>query len=49
MADKRISDLNALTTTATDDAILVSDTSESETKKSPLRIFLIQFLCLVPQ
>ena len=33
MADNRISELNALTTTATDDAILVSDTTESETKK----------------
>ena len=39
MADKRISDLNALTTTATDDAILVSDTSASETKKITIENF----------
>ena len=36
MADKRISDLNALTTTATNDTVLVSDTSASETKKITL-------------
>ena len=39
MADKRISDLNALTTTATDDAVLVSDTSASETKKITIENF----------
>ena len=39
MADKRISDLNALTTTATDDAVLVSDTSTSETKKITIENF----------
>ena len=39
MADKRISDLNALTTTATNDAILVSDTSASETKKITIENF----------
>ena len=33
MADKRISELNALTVTASDDAALISDTSASETKK----------------
>ena len=33
MADKRISDLNALTVTASTDTALVSDTSASETKK----------------
>ena len=36
MADKRISDLNALTVTASDDTALVSDTSASETKKISL-------------
>ena len=36
MADKRISDLNALTVTASDDTALVSDTSASETKKITL-------------
>ena len=36
MADKRISDLNALTVTASNDAALVSDTSASETKKITL-------------
>ena len=36
MADKRISDLNALTVTASDDVALVSDTSASETKKITL-------------
>ena len=36
MADKRISDLNALTATASDDVALVSDTSASETKKITL-------------
>ena len=36
MADKRISDLNALTVTASTDAALVSDTSASETKKITL-------------
>ena len=39
MADKRISDLNSLTTTATDDAVLVSDTSASETKKITIENF----------
>ena len=39
MADKRISDLNVLTTTATDDAVLVSDTSASETKKITIENF----------
>ena len=33
MADKRISELNALTAPLKDDAILISDTSASETKK----------------
>ena len=36
MADKRISDLNALTVTASTDTALVSDTSASETKKITL-------------
>ena len=36
MADKRISDLNALTVTASNDTALVSDTSASETKKITL-------------
>ena len=36
MADKRISDLNALTVTASDDTALISDTSASETKKITL-------------
>ena len=39
MADKRISDLNALTVTASDDTALVSDTSASETKKITLANF----------
>ena len=33
MADKRISELNALTAPVKDDAVLISDTSASETKK----------------
>ena len=41
MADKRISDLNALTVTASDDTALVSDTSASETKKITLVNFLV--------
>ena len=36
MADKRISDLNALTVTASTDTALISDTSASETKKITL-------------
>ena len=43
MADKRISDLNALTVTASDDTALVSDTSASETKK----ITLVNFFNLL--
>ena len=39
MADKRISDLNALTVTASDATALVSDTSASETKKITLGNF----------
>ena len=34
MADKRITDLSAVTTLADDDLLLVSDTSSSETKKA---------------
>jgi hypothetical protein len=36
MADKRISELNALTSTASADLTLISDTSASETKKITL-------------
>ena len=36
MADKKISDLNALTASASDDLTIVSDTSASETKKITL-------------
>ena len=36
MADKRISDLNALTVSASDDLAIVSDTSATETKKITL-------------
>jgi hypothetical protein len=39
MADKRISDLNALTVTASTDTALISDTSASETKKITLANF----------
>jgi len=39
MADKRISDLNALTVTASTDTALISDTSASETKKITLAYF----------
>ena len=33
MADKRISELNALTAPVKDDVVLISDTSTTETKK----------------
>ncbi len=36
MADKKISDLNALTASASDDLTIVSDTSATETKKITL-------------
>ena len=36
MADKKISDLNALTVSASDDLTIVSDTSATETKKITL-------------
>ena len=36
MADKRISELNALTAPVKDDVVLISDTSTTETKKITL-------------
>ena len=39
MADKRISDLNALTTLADADLLVVSDASSSETKKATFQNF----------
>ena len=40
MADKRIAELNALTSTANTDLTLISDTSASETKKDNSRKFI---------
>ena len=39
MADKRISELNALTTLADADLLVVSDASSSETKKATFQNF----------